>query len=146
MPDNTNGDTSLDTGNFLWESNKDVVDSNIFSGRCAQLDGQSCSNCPHSNELHQYRFAYPYIPTCDYFHNGYTSCDKDYCGNTIQDSNWQYLTRGWSQTSNYGGQTTYKGDSEPPSLKFDGKADYPLAINAWKKDKNHASRLAIYAT
>ena len=139
LPDDSNGQESLDTGRFIWQSNNDPVNETIFSGRCAQLNGVSWRR-----QLHLSRFAYPYLPTCE------VDCNKDECGNTL-DAGYQphkKLSRGMSAGSyNYKGQNHGQGGTNRNSgLRFKGYANYPLALHAWVPDGHYSSRLQIYAS
>ena len=135
LPDNSNGQESLNTGRFLWQSNNDEVDETIFSGRCAQLNGVPCSTCLDSPDMHRYRFAYPYIPNCG------GDCDYDVCGNRLKDAVGDMLSRGYLAPG-------YNYYSQPHGSdgQFFGREDFPLSIIAWSSVGHHASRLPIFAS
>ena len=134
LPDDSSGQESLNTGRFLWQSNNDEVDETIFSGRCSQLNGVTCSTCSSPGNIHDYRFAYPYLPECG------SSCNSDDCGNSIFEGNGDKLSRGKLATRrNYGGR------DHAENGRFKGHADFPLAIIAPLVGEHHASRLQIYA-
>ena len=138
MLDNSKGQTSLDTGRFLWQSNGDVVEESVFSPQCAQPECASCVS--YSGD--SYRFGWPYKQKCDPFHGG--GCYMDPCGKSVNDGSWQYQSRGYGETYNYGG-THYQGPY-PNGVIFKGKADYPLAILSPYYYYQHSSRLQIYNT
>ena len=92
MADDSNGQISLDTGRFLWQSNNEVVNETLFSDRCAQLNGNkdACVDC-RDHKLHEFRYAYPYISSCA--EDGDQGCEYDGCGNRIEDNRWQAMSR-----------------------------------------------------
>ena len=129
----------MDTGRFLWQSNGDTVEEAIFSDNCAQ---PACTSCISTSYTQSSRFAWPYIATKAWPYYPYGPIVA--CGASgLTDSSWDIMSRGYSNTVNYGGQGTYNGGFTS-TLTFKGIPNYPLAIVAPDKAYHHSSRLQIY--
>ena len=88
----------------MWQSNGDEVEEAIFSDSCAQ---PACATCTGVSDTQSSRFAWPYIAKKVWPYYPYAVLMA--CGVMVTDSDWPLMSRGYSNSINYGGLEHYNG-------------------------------------